>query len=200
MRASLVFNKQGAFTNTKQQTDMAIQKPFNFRQWIDEHRHLLKPPVGNQQVYKANDDFIVMVVGGPNSRKDYHYNEGEEFFFQVEGDIVLKVIDGGNPVDIPIREGEIFLLPPKVPHSPQRPANTVGLVIERYRASTEQDGFQWYCESCGNKLYEEFFTLTDIVKQLPVVMENFYGSEARRTCKKCGTVMERPVPVAAAAK
>jgi 3-hydroxyanthranilate 3,4-dioxygenase len=171
---------------------MAIQRPFNFRQWIDEHRHLLKPPVGNQQVYKGNDDFIVMVVGGPNARKDYHYDEGEEFFFQLEGDIVLKIIEDGKPVDIPIKEGEIFLLPPKVPHSPQRPANTVGLVLERYRREGEMDGFLWFCENCGNKLYEEYVELTDIVQQLPVVMNNFWQNEARRTCDNCGAVMQPP--------
>ena len=102
---------------------MAVKRPFSFKQWIEDNRHLLKPPVGNQQVYIGNDDFIVMVVGGPNTRKDYHYNETEEFFFQVEGDIVLRIQEEGKPVDIPIKEGEIFLLPPKVPHSPQRPAN-----------------------------------------------------------------------------
>lgn len=171
---------------------MSIARPFNFKQWIDEHRHLLKPPVGNQQVYKDNKDYIVMVVGGPNSRKDYHYNESEEFFFQVEGDIVLKIIEDGQPVDVPIKEGEIFLLPPKVPHSPQRKANTVGLVIERYRLNGEKDGFMWFCENCNHKLYEEYFDLTDIVKQLPVVMKTFYDSEDLRTCKQCGTVMEPP--------
>ena len=112
---------------------MAIRRPFNFQQWIEDNRHLLKPPVGNQQVYIKNDDFIVMVVGGPNRRKDYHHNEGEELFFQIEGDIQLGIIEDGKPVTIDIREGEMFLLPPRVPHSPQRPENTVGLVIERYR-------------------------------------------------------------------
>ena len=131
---------------------MSIARPFNFKQWIDEHRHLLKPPVGNLQVYKDNQDYIVMVVGGPNARKDYHYNESEEFFFQVEGDITLKIIEDGQPVDVPIKEGEIFLLPPKVPHSPQRKANTVGLVIERYRRKGEKDGFMWFCEKCNHTL------------------------------------------------
>ncbi len=120
---------------------MAVQKPFNIKKWVDENRHLLKPPVGNQQVYKGNDDFIVMVVGGPNSRKDYHYNEGEEFFYQLEGDIKVKIIEDGKPVDIMINEGDIFLLPPKTPHCPQRPANTIGIVIERYREPAEFDKF-----------------------------------------------------------
>lgn len=170
-----------------------MKQPFNLTQWIDEHRHLLKPPVGNQQVYKENDDFIVMIVGGPNARKDYHYNEGEELFYQVEGNIVLNIInEGGAPEAIEIKEGELFLLPPKIPHSPQRPANTIGLVIERYRKEKEQDGFLWFCENCNNQLYEEYFELTDIVKQLPKVMKNFYDSIPHRTCSNCGTIMENP--------
>jgi len=167
-------------------------RPFNIKKWIDDNRHLLKPPVGNQQVYKGNDDFIVMVVGGPNNRKDYHWEEGEELFYQLEGNIVVKIIDDGKPVDIHINEGDIFLLPPRVPHSPQRPANSVGLVIERYRKEGEQDGFLWYCENCNHKLYEEYFALTDIVTQLPKVMQTFYNSEELRTCKNCGTVMQKP--------
>ncbi|GAA4379087.1 3-hydroxyanthranilate 3,4-dioxygenase [Hymenobacter koreensis] len=174
---------------------MPVSRPFNFQQWIDEHRHLLKPPVGNQQVFKGNDDFIVMVVGGPNARKDYHVDDSEEFFFQVEGDMVLKIIEDGQPVDVPIRAGEIFLLPAGVPHSPQRPAGTVGMVVERYRKPGELDGFQWYCENCGTKLYEEFAEVTDIVQQLPVIMGNFWQNEARRTCQSCGTVMQPPAPV-----
>lgn len=170
---------------------MALTPPFNFKKWIDDNRHLLKPPVGNQQVFKGNDDFIVMVVGGPNARKDYHYEEGEEFFYQLEGDIVLKVIDEGIPKDIPIKEGEIFLLPPRVPHSPQRPANTVGLVMERYRREGEKDGFMWYCENCHHLLHEEYVELTDIVSQLPPIMERFWSNQDLRTCKKCGTVMEK---------
>ena len=164
----------------------------NFKQWIDDNRQLLKPPVGNKLVYDDHEDFIIMVVGGPNARKDFHYNEGEEFFHQLEGDMILRVMDDGKVVDIPIREGEIFLLPPKVPHSPQRPANTVGLVVEKKRKGEELDGFQWYCENCGNKLYEEYFHLKDIVSQLPPIMEKFYSSVELRTCKECGAVMEPP--------
>lgn len=169
-----------------------IQKAFSFKKWIDENRHLLKPPVGNQVVYKGNKDFVVMVVGGPNSRKDYHYNEGEEFYYQLEGNMVLKIIDDGKPVDIPINEGDIFLLPPRTPHSPQRPANTVGLVMELHRNQTEQDAFMWFCENCGHKLYEEYLHVDDLVKQLPPVMEKFYSSSELRTCKNCGAVMEPP--------
>ena len=171
---------------------MPIRRPFNFKKWIDEHRHLLKPPVGNQQVYTDNETFIVMVVGGPNARKDYHYNEAEEFFYQVEGNIVLKIIEDGKPVDIPINEGDIFLLPPRTPHSTQRPAGSVGMVMEVYREQKEMDGFMWFCENCGNKLYEEFAHVSDIVSQLPPIMNRFFESEENRTCKNCGTVMQKP--------
>lgn len=169
-----------------------IASPFNLQQWIDEHRHLLKPPVGNQQIYKGNGDYIVMVVGGPNSRKDYHYNEGEELFYQLEGDIIVRIQEDGTPRDISIKAGDMFLLPAKVPHSPQRPAGSVGLVIERYRKPEEKDGFQWYCENCNNLLYEEYFDLKDIVTQFPGIMKNFYDSEERRCCKKCGAKMDAP--------
>lgn len=171
---------------------MAIAAPFNLKKWIDEHRDLLKPPVGNQCVYKDAENFIVMVVGGPNARKDYHYNESEELYFQVEGNIVLKIIENGQPRDIAINEGDMFLLPPKTPHSPQRGAGTVGLVIEKVREE-EQDGFLWFCENCGNKIYEEHLHVSDIVNQLPPVMEGFYSDEQKRTCDKCGAVMSPPV-------
>ena len=168
-----------------------IQRAFNFKTWIDENRHLLKPPVGNRQVYLGNDNFIVMVVGGPNSRKDYHYNETEEFYYQLEGDVEVKIVEDGKFVDIPIKEGEIFLLPPRTPHSPRRGPNTIGLVMEVYRPEAK-DGFQWYCENCGNLLYEEKLHVRDIVNDLPRVMNNFYDSADLRTCKKCGHVMEPP--------
>ncbi len=163
----------------------------NLKDWIAENRHLLKPPVGNAQVWKGSE-FIVMVVGGPNSRKDYHLDPAPEFFYQLEGDMLLRVIEKGKPRDIPIREGEIFLLPPMVPHSPQRFPNTVGLVIERSRRPKEIDHLRWYCEGCWETLYDETFRLTDITTQLKPIMERFFGDRKLRTCKKCGAVMDAP--------
>jgi len=170
---------------------MQALRAFNFQKWIDENRHLLKPPVGNKLVFR-DSEFIIMVVGGPNSRTDYHVDPGEEFFYQLEGDMVLRTVQNGEPVDVEMRAGDIFLLPPNMPHSPRRPANTVGLVIERNRRPGELDGFQWYCERCGNKLHEEFLQLTNIETQMPPVFERFYSSIESRTCRKCGTVAERP--------
>lgn len=174
---------------------MAIIPPFNLSNWIEEHRHLLKPPVGNQQVFKDVQNFIVMVVGGPNSRKDFHYNETEELFYQLEGDIVVRIIDEGKIVPIEIKEGDMFLLPAKIPHSPQRGLNTVGLVIEKVRPGNMKDSFAWYCENCSHKLYEEFLAVDDIVGQLPPIMDAFYADEQKRTCEKCGTIMHPPTTV-----
>jgi 3-hydroxyanthranilate 3,4-dioxygenase len=171
---------------------MPVQRPFNLHKWIEENRHLLKPPVGNQSVYKDAGDFIVMIVGGPNSRKDFHFNESEELFYQLEGDVVVRIQEDGKIVDIPIKEGDMFLLPGRTPHSPQRGAGTVGLVIEKKRENGEMDGFMWFCENCHEKLYEEHFYLTDIVAQLPPLMQRFYSDPEKRMCKNCGTLMEPP--------
>lgn len=167
----------------------ALYQSFNFKKWIDEHRHLLKPPVGNKVVW-TNREFIVMVVGGPNERTDFHVNEGEEFFYQLEGSMVLKVIDReGHIRDIPIDAGDIYLLPPSTPHSPQRAAGSIGLVIERRRLPHEKDGLQWYCEKCHQKLYEEFFVLENIETQFPAVFERYYNSQ--HTKCPCGHVNGR---------
>jgi len=170
---------------------MAVIRPINFKKWIDDNRHLLKPPVSNKVVYE-DTEFIVMVVGGPNSRKDFHYNESEEFFYQLEGDITVVIQEDGKAVPVQIKEGEIFLLPPKVPHSPGRGANTIGLVMERKRRADEQDGLLWFCEKCNHKLYERYFPLKNIMTQFQETFEYFYGSEDLRTCKSCGHVMEPP--------
>jgi 3-hydroxyanthranilate 3,4-dioxygenase len=172
---------------------MGKLSPLNLKGWIDANRHLLKPPVGNRMVWK-DTEFLVMVVGGPNRRKDYHVDPGEEFFYQIEGDMVLRVIEDGSPRDIDIREGEIFLLPPFVPHSPQRPENTVGMVLERVRRSNESDLLRWYCDGCDAILHEASFHLEDLGTQLKPLIENYYADETLRTCKSCGQVQQPPAP------
>ena len=166
-----------------------MESVFNFKKWIDENRHLLKPPVGNKVVWKDHE-FIVMVVGGPNSRTDFHVNQSEEFFYQLEGNMTLKVMNDGHIKDVRITAGDIFLLNANTPHSPQREAGSIGLVIERRRREGEIDGLQWYCEKCENKLYEEFFKLTNIETQFPEVFERYYNSDHTK-CKSCGFVNGR---------
>jgi 3-hydroxyanthranilate 3,4-dioxygenase len=170
---------------------MPIAAPFNLRGWVDQNRHLLRPPVGNKLLF-PDGEFIIMAVGGPNSRKDFHHDPGEELFMQLEGDMVLKIVEDGRIRDIPIREGEIFLLPSAIPHSPRRPVSTVGLVVERRRGPDELDGFSWYCEHCGNRLHLERVAVRNIETELPAVFARFYSNDRLRTCSVCGTVMAAP--------
>lgn len=169
---------------------MSIKKPFNLTKWIEENRELLKPPVGNKNLYPEGTDYIVMIVAGPNARKDYHYNETEELFYQLEGDINVRIQDDGKPIDIKLGAGDMFLLPPKVPHSPGRSAGSIGLVIERVRKPEHKDGLMWFCEQCNEKLHETYFPLTNIENDFLPRFKEFYGSEDKRTCNSCGHVME----------
>lgn len=169
---------------------MKAVRPFNLKKWIDENRDILKPPVGNKSMYVDAGDFIVMVVGGPNARKDYHFNESEEFFYQLEGDIEVTIQENGKAVKVPIKEGEIFLLPKRTPHNPVRPANTVGLVIELKRREGMKDGLMWFCDKCNHNLHTTYFPLTNIEKDFQPRFKEFYSSKELRTCKKCGHEME----------
>lgn len=168
---------------------MSIKRPFNLQEWIENNRDLLKPPVGNKNLYADAGDYIVMIVGGPNARKDYHYNETEELFFQLEGDILVKIQEDGQAVDIPIKAGEMFLLPAKVPHSPIRSEGSVGLVVERKRPEMT-DGLLWFCDTCNHKLHETYFQLNNIEKDFLPRFREYYNSEELRTCSSCGSVME----------
>ena len=171
-------------------TAMAISKPFNLNKWIEDNRDLLKPPVGNKNLYVDSGDYIVMIVGGPNARKDYHYNETEELFYQLEGDITVRVQEDGKAVDIQIKEGEMFLLPAKIPHSPMRSEGSIGLVIERKRGDGFTDGLIWFCDNCNRKLHSAFFNLYDVEKDFQPRFREFYASEELRTCNNCDHVME----------
>ena len=167
-----------------------IKAPFNLNKWVEDNKHLLKPPVGNKNLYIDSEDFIVMIVGGPNARKDYHYNETEELFYQIEGDIIVKTQQNGKMVEVKIRAGEMFLLPPKIPHSPIRPEGSIGLVIERKRQKNDKDGLMWFSEKENALLYEEYFHLTNIEKDFLPVFKRFYTSEKLRTCPVSGEIME----------
>ena len=176
---------------------MSAKKPlaaFNFNKWIDEHAHLLKPPVGNQQIW-TEADLMVTVVGGPNQRTDFHDDPVEEFFYQLRGDMVLKVVDEAGHYDVPIRAGEIFLLPAHVRHSPQRPQpGSVGLVVEPRRPDGLLDAFEWYCFNCLRLVHRVEVDLVSIVDDLPPMFRSFYENEHARTCAYCGTVHPGKTP------
>lgn len=165
---------------------------FSLDAWLDLNRPAMRPPITNQTVFKGNDTFIVMAVAGPNYRKDFHYNESEELFLQLTGDMELGLFLEGRIVTQEIREGEMFLVPPRLPHQPRRFADTMGLVIEKHRVPTERDGFLYFCDRCESKLFEQYFLLEDIIKQLPLVQRAFYDSQENRTCESCGHVTELP--------
>ena len=169
---------------------MSFKKPCNLQQWVKDNRELLKPPISNKNLYVEAGDFIVMIVGGPNARKDYHYNQSEELFYQLEGDILVKIQEEGKAVDIHIKEGDMFLLPAGIPHSPIRGENTAGLVIEMVRNENMQDGLMWFCDACNHKLHEYKFPLKNIEKDFIGRFKDFYASEGLRTCDKCSRVME----------
>ena len=171
----------------------SLRKPFNFNAWIDAHAHLLKPPVSNKLVFEEGG-MIVQVVGGPNQRVDFHDDPVEELFYQLRGDMIVKIADRGKIHDLPIREGEIFLLPAHARHSPQRPMpGSIGLVVESPRG-TEPDGFEWFCFECGHLVHRIEVGLTNIVTDLPPLYEAFYANEHARTCSHCGAVHPGKTP------
>jgi 3-hydroxyanthranilate 3,4-dioxygenase len=163
--------------------------PINVPEWIDEHRHLLKPPVGNRQVFPTGGDFIVMVVGGPNQRTDFHVDPYEEVFHQVEGHMHVDVQTPAGRSRVDIGPGDMWVLPRGMPHSPQRPeAGSIGLVVERVREPGTREAFRWYCETCNAIVHEAELQVSDIVADLPPVFDAFYASAAARTCPACGAL------------
>ncbi|CAL68340.1 3-hydroxyanthranilate 3,4-dioxygenase [Christiangramia forsetii] len=169
---------------------MSVEGPFNLNKWIEQNRESLKPPVGNRNLYKESGDYIVMIVAGPNARKDYHYNETEELFYQLEGNIEINIQEDGKKKTMKLGPGDMYLHPAKVPHSPIRHEGSIGLVVERKRFNEDgKDGLIWYCDNCNNKLHEVYFPLQDIETDFLKHFRNFYSSKELRTCDNCGEVM-----------
>ena len=166
----------------------------NLMKWIEENRHLLVPPTGNKAIWE-DQNFMILVVAGPNSRGDFHINNDEEFYYQLEGDMHIRVREGGRDgktVNYPVRAGEMFLLPTGIPHSPQRPAGTLGLLFLRRRPPDDTDGCAWYCENCDAHMYEEHLHIDNFAEQLPPLFDRFYKNPEHSICKKCGTQATPP--------
>lgn len=161
----------------------------SFPEWLKDNQHLLKPPVGNKQMFPTGDDFIVMIVGGPNQRTDFHVDPYEEYFYQIKGNMHVKVITPDGPDEVHIREGSMWVLPRNTPHSPQRPEEgSIGLVVERVREEGTLEKFQWYCPNCHHLVHEVELQVRSIVDDLPPLFQAFYADEQARTCANCGTV------------
>ena len=161
----------------------------HLKRWVEENKGLFDPPFKTNRVLVHHEEFIVMILRGPNTRLDFHLEPGEEFFYQIQGDIELHV----KPRDkrrevVGIGEGEIFVCPGNLPHSPRRGENTWGLVIERKRQSHENEEFIWFCERCDAKVISETVTQGNIPSQVTRIYERFNADPAFRTCKACGYV------------
>jgi len=171
-----------------------VAPPINIRKWIEDHRQELKPPVGNKYLYDG-DDFFVMVIGGPNARNDFHLTDSEEYFYQQTGDIVVTIRDADGLRHVPVREGETFFIPGGIPHSPQRPPGTVGIVVERRRPAGETEHLQFYCPSCSELVYDKEFDCKDIVEHFAQGMEEFWADDCINQCASCGTHVTKPAPI-----
>jgi 3-hydroxyanthranilate 3,4-dioxygenase len=172
----------------RKEESMGRLQPFNFQKWIDEHRHWLKPPVGNRQIWEDAADLMVTVVGGDNERTDFHDDPVEEFLYQLKGSMVLKTIQNGKFEDIRLDEGDIFLIPPHLRHSPQRPIpDSIGLVVEPKRPKGCLDGFEWYCFNCGSLLHRAEVELVSIVRDLPTVFDMACAQRDGHKCSNCGS-------------
>jgi 3-hydroxyanthranilate 3,4-dioxygenase len=164
-------------------------KPINLWKFIEENKDQLKPPVNNKVVWK-DSGLLFMVLGGPNKRRDFHVDPSEEIFYQLKGDCYVEIINAeGKREVITVKEGEVFHLPPNVPHSPHRLADTIGIVIERDRAKGELESFVWFCDQCDHELHRVTVQLSNIEVQVKEAINGFNGSLELRTCKKCGHVM-----------
>src|SRR3954452_9391205 len=177
-----------------QAAQASVQPAINLHKWIEENRELFKPPVSNQYLYDGRD-FFVMVIKGPNARNDFHLADSEEYFYQLKGDIKVRIREGDRIVDYLVREGETFFIPPNVPHAPVRPPDTIGVVVERRRPPGEREHVIFYCPNCEALVEDIDFDCADIVQAFSQSMLDFWASDERRTCKNCGTKVEKAEPV-----
>ena len=168
--------------------------PINILKWVEENKDQLKPPVGNKYLYDG-EGFFVMVIGGPNARNDFHVTNSEEYFYQVKGDIVVRILEDGVIKDVPLREGETIFIPGGVPHSPTRPPDTIGVVVELRRPPGEKEHQQFYCGKCDQLVHDKKFDCADIVKHFAQSMEDFWADSALNTCKNCGHQNGKPTPI-----
>ncbi len=164
--------------------------PVHLATWIEDNAEAFRPPVANKVVFPGSE-FITMVVRGPNRRNDFHTDPGDELFQQLRGTIRVDTRDpDGTITEHLVHEGELFVVPGGVPHSPRRPADTWGLVIERERRPGEIDAIAWYCPRCGAELFRRTFSLRDIETEVAAILRAFDAEPENRVCRTCGHHLE----------
>ena len=168
---------------------MNLLSTFHLKRWVEENKSYFNPPFRTNRLLVHHKDFLVMILRGPNTRLDFHIEPGDEFFYQVEGDMDLHLKPEGERRQIvTIKEGEIFVCPGGLAHSPRRYENTWGLVIERKRRDEEKEEFAWFCEKCDELVLTRVVDQGNILSQVSAVYGEFNGSEKLRTCLACGYV------------
>lgn len=166
--------------------------PFNLNRWIATRMAGDQGTVGNKEVFRQSD-FIFQIIKGPNRRNDYHMDPYDEIFYQLEGTAFVVYRDAEDREQVAtLRAGDVLLIAAFTPHSPRRPPDSIGLVVERPRAAHELDGLRWYCEGCGRRLEDLWLPCQDIEVQLKQALDAFNTDLARRTCKHCGAVLPDP--------
>ncbi|HEY3068184.1 MAG TPA: 3-hydroxyanthranilate 3,4-dioxygenase [Methylomirabilota bacterium] len=166
---------------------------FGLWRWVEENRHAFEPPVGNKVIWE-DSQFTAMIIRGPNARRDFHVDPSDEIFFMLKGDMVLEYMQDGQRYHQVIREGEVLLVPASTPHSPHRPADTWGLVVEIKRQSEQTESLLWFCDRCNTQIHEVTLHVADIEQDLKAAINHFDGSRELRTCPRCGYVQpERPL-------
>jgi 3-hydroxyanthranilate 3,4-dioxygenase len=172
-----------------------VQPPFGLEAWIAANLPTSRGAIGNKEVFK-HSDFIFQIIKGPNARNDFHIDPFDEIFYQIQGHIFVHIIDvQGKEMPIRIEEGEVFLLPKNIYHSPRRPPGSVGLVIERPRKPGELDGAAWFCAKCSAMLDKVEFHCADIEVGIKEIIDAFNADEKRRTCERCGSVLPDPTKI-----
>ena len=167
---------------------------FGLWPWIAEHRESFEPPVGNKVIWD-DSQFTAMVIRGPNARRDFHIDPSDEIFYMLKGAMTLETLEDGTRRSRVIREGEMCLVPALTPHSPHRPADTWGLVIEIKRTATQTESLLWLCDRCDTEVHRVTMHVADIEQQLKTAIERFDGSVDARTCRACGHVQPERAPV-----
>lgn len=162
--------------------------------WLAANTNNFAPPVCNKLMHGPDGQLFVMYVGGPNQRKDFHLEEGEELFYMEKGDMCLRVLEQGVFRDIVIKEGEVFLLPGRIPHSPQRHQGTVGLVVERQRTESEEDCIRYFMEGLPNVLFERWIHCTNLGTQIAPIINEYFASEEHKTGKPTENSVTRNPP------
>lgn len=175
---------------------MDLLSTYHLKRWIEENQSYFQPPFRTNRLLMNQKDFLVMILRGPNTRLDFHIDPGDEFFYQIQGDMELHVKpDNERRQVMKIKEGEIFVCPGGLPHSPRRFENTWGLVIERRRREDEREEFVWFCEQCDERVFFRVLNPQSIASQVSAVYNEFNGNEALRSCRACGYIFPK-TPVA----